>query len=96
MCLHISESWLDVSPPTSILWLFLSPSDGSVGILFQLSRDLSEWEWTEALNSENSNIISIVFCSSCFKIIVNLSGTENDFFNLVSFKSIGVFVSDNR
>ena len=96
MCLNISESWLDVTPSTSILWLFLSPSDGSIGIVFQLSHDLSEWEWTETLNSENSNIISIVFCSSCFKIIVDLSGTENDFFNLVSFKSTCVFVSDNR
>lgn len=96
MCLHISESWLDVRPSTSILWLFLSPSDGSVAILFQLSHDLTEWEWTEAFNSENSNIISIVFCSSCFKIIVNLSRTKNDFFNLVSFESSGVFVSDNR
>ena len=96
MSLDISESWLDVTPSTSILWLFLSPSDGSIGVGFQLIHDLLEWEWAETLNSENSNIISILFGSSAFEIIVNLSGTKNDFFNLVRFKSSCVFVSDNR
>jgi len=96
MSLDISESWLEVSPCTSILWLFLSPSDSSIGVLFQLIHDLLEWEWAETLNSKNSNINSIVFGSSCFEIIVNLSGTKNDFFNLVRFKSSCVFVSDNR
>jgi len=64
--------------------------------LSQLSDDFREWEWTETLDSENGNVISILFCSSSFEIVVNLTGTENDSFNLVWFKSRGVFVSDKR
>ena len=62
----------------------------------QLRNDLCEWEWAETLDSENGNIISLLFCSSGFKIVVNLTGTKNDFFNLVRFKSTGVLVSDDR
>lgn len=96
MCLNTSESSFDVRPSTSILRLFLSPSDRSIGILFQLTNDFREWEWTKTLNSNNSNIISILFCSISFKIIVNLARAKNDFFNLARFKSICVFVSDKR
>lgn len=55
-----------------------------------------EWEWAETLNSQNSNIISILFCSGGFEIIVDLTGTKNDFFNLSRFKSTGVLVSNER
>jgi len=89
----VSESWLHVSPASSVLWFFLRPGDSCVGVLLELSDNFFEWEWTQSFNSKNSNVISVVFGSLCLKVIVYLSRAQNNFFNLVCSESLWVCIT---
>jgi len=73
MLLNVSESWLNISPWSSILWLLLTPSYLSILVILKFADDFLEWEWAERFCSENSNIISSKFFSLSFKIVVNLT-----------------------
>jgi len=94
MLKSVSKSWLSVQPGSSILGFLLSPGDGGIFILLQLSNDLLKWEWTEAFNSEDSDIIFIIISSGSLKFIINLSGTKNDLSNLLWSNSLGVAIND--
>ena len=59
MSLDVPQPWLNVGPWTSILWLLLSPCNIGVLELLKLRNDLLEWEWAEALDSDDGDIISL-------------------------------------
>ena len=46
-------------------------------ISFEYWFDRKEWEWSELLNSYDSDIVDTAFCSLRLQIIVNLSTAED-------------------
>ena len=88
----ISKSWLSIIPNSCIFRFFLSPCNFSIFELFHFCDNFFEWERTKTLNSKNSNIILVFFCSSSFKIIINLTSTQNHLSNLFRSYQVWIFV----
>ena len=86
MLLNVSKSWSCIGISTGILWLFLCPGHRSIWIFLKLRNDLLKWERTEILNSEDSNIILVLFGSVFFEVKVYLTSTKNDFSHLICLK----------
>lgn len=79
---NVSHSWLNVKPSTSVLWFFLSPGDCGILVCSEVRDESLEWEWTQALKSQNSYVIITILYSLRFEIIVDLAWAENDFSDL--------------
>jgi hypothetical protein len=72
---NISQPVDDVSVTSSVLWFFLSPSDGGIFVFLQLADNFFEWERTNAFDSEDGDVVDAVFVSVIGEIVVNLSRT---------------------
>ena len=72
---NISQPVDYVSVTSSVLWFFLSPSDGGICVFLQLADNFFEWERTNAFDSEDGDVVDAVFVSVIGEIVVNLSRT---------------------
>lgn len=89
---NVTKSWLSISPSTSVLWLLLCPSDGSVRVLLHVLDDLLEWPWAEGFDSQDCNVINLIILSVLIQIVVDLARAKDNFSNLVSRDEVGRLV----
>lgn len=88
----ISDSGLDIEPATSILWLLLHPSDGSVLVRLEVRDESLEWEGAQTFNSKNGHIVSASLLPLLLQVVVHLAGAQENLGHLISWKKVWVLV----
>ena len=79
---NVSHSGFNVKPATSVLWLLLGPGNCGIVVLSEVRNESLEWEWAQALKSQDSNVILTISFSLGLKIVVDLARAKNDFSDL--------------
>ena len=86
---EIVEARLNEGPSSLVLGLLLYPFNCSVGVSGQRRLDISEWEGSKLLDTDDSDVFDTTFGSFCFEIVVDLSTAEEDLSDLIVRYQIG-------
>lgn len=77
------NAWLGETPSTRIKGLLLTPDNIlSVRITIEVLLELQPWEWVQLLNTSNSGVLDAVTGSVLLQSGINLSGADNNTFNV--------------
>ena len=79
---EVAEARFNEGEGTLILWLFLYPFDGGVGVAGQRRLNVAEWEGSKLLETDDGNIVDAALLSLSLEIVVDLATAEEDLLDL--------------